>query len=113
MDRAHEIGCTHWDSAALYGDSEELIGKWFQRTGKRGDVSTFPSIKLTLSSQRLVLLTDARQIFLATKFGNHVTPDGGREIRNDPEYIRSAVEESLSHLSTDYIDLLYWYVVSH
>lgn len=51
-----------------------------------------------------------RQIFLATKFGNHVTPDGGREIRNDPEYIRGAVEESLSRLSTDYIDLLYWCV---
>lgn len=55
----------------------------------------------------------ARQIFLATKFGNHVTPDGGREIRNDPEYIRGAVEESLSRLSTDYIDLLYWYVMPH
>lgn len=52
------MGCTHWDSAALYGDSEELIGKWFQRTGKRGDVSKFPSKILTPSSQRLVLLTD-------------------------------------------------------
>ncbi|KAL8979362.1 MAG: hypothetical protein Q9205_005290, partial [Flavoplaca limonia] len=62
LDRAHELGCVHWDSAALYGDSEELLGKWFQRTGKRGD------------------------IFLATKFGNHVTPDGGREIRNDSDH---------------------------
>lgn len=47
------------------------------------------------------------QIFLATKFGNHVTPDGGREIRNDPEYIRQAVAQSLERLQTDYIDLLY------
>ncbi len=38
LDRAHELGCVHWDSAALYGDSEELLGKWFQRTGKRDDV---------------------------------------------------------------------------
>lgn len=38
LDRAHELGCTHWDSAALYGDSEDLLGKWFQRTGKRKDV---------------------------------------------------------------------------
>ncbi|KAJ0107294.1 hypothetical protein J7T55_015759 [Diaporthe amygdali] len=83
LDRAYELGCTHWDSAALYGDSEELLGKWFQRTGKRSE------------------------IFLATKFGNHVTPDGGREIRNDPEYIRQAVAQSLERLQTDYIDLLY------
>ncbi|KAI4098390.1 MAG: hypothetical protein LQ339_006445 [Xanthoria mediterranea] len=83
LDRAHELGCTHWDSAALYGDSEELLGKWFQRTGKRKD------------------------IFLATKFGNHVTPDGGREIRNDSEYIHMAVAKSLERLQTDYIDLLY------
>jgi aryl-alcohol dehydrogenase-like predicted oxidoreductase len=49
------------------------------------------------------------QIFLTTKFGNHVTPEGGREIRNDPEYIRQSVNESLKKLKTDYIDLLYWY----
>lgn len=83
LDRAYELGCTHWDSAALYGDSEELLGKWFQRTGKRNE------------------------IFLATKFGNHVTPEGGREIRNEPEYIRQSVQKSLERLKTDYIDLLY------
>ncbi|KAJ8113816.1 hypothetical protein ONZ43_g5060 [Nemania bipapillata] len=83
LDRAYELGCTHWDSAALYGDSEELLGKWFQRTGKR------------------------KEIFLATKFGNHVTPDGGREINNNPDYIRKAVAQSLKRLQTDHIDLLY------
>ncbi|KAL5391862.1 hypothetical protein DPSP01_001151 [Paraphaeosphaeria sporulosa] len=83
LDRAYELGCTHWDSAALYGDSEELLGKWFQRTGKRNE------------------------IFLATKFGNHVTPEGGREIRNEPEYIRQSVLTSLERVKTDYIDLLY------
>ncbi|KAF2836217.1 aldo/keto reductase [Patellaria atrata CBS 101060] len=86
LDRVYELGCVHWDSAALYGDSEELIGRWFQRTGKR------------------------TEIFLATKFGNHVTPEGGREIRNEPEYIHQAVAESLKRLQTDYIDLLYWLV---
>ncbi|GKZ31422.1 hypothetical protein AbraIFM66950_012032 [Aspergillus brasiliensis] len=85
LDRVYELGCIHWDTAPLYGDSEELLGRWLERTGKRSE------------------------IFLATKFGNHVAPDGGREIRNDPEYIRSAVEESLRRLKTNYIDLLYWY----
>ncbi|PCG96076.1 Aldo/keto reductase [Penicillium occitanis (nom. inval.)] len=83
LDRAYELGCTHWDSAAMYGDNEVLLGKWFQRTGKR------------------------QEIFLTTKFGNHVTPEGGREIRNDAEYIRQSVTDSLKKLQTDYIDLLY------
>ncbi|PQE06733.1 short chain dehydrogenase reductase protein [Rutstroemia sp. NJR-2017a BBW] len=83
LDRAYELGCTHWDSAQMYGDSEVLLGKWFKRTGKRSE------------------------IFLTTKFGNHVTPEGGREIRNDADYIRSSVKESFEKLQTDYIDLLY------
>ncbi|KAL8722183.1 MAG: hypothetical protein Q9225_001279 [Loekoesia sp. 1 TL-2023] len=48
LDRAHELGCVHWDSAALYGDSEELLGQWFQRTGKRKEarhsLCSFPSM---------------------------------------------------------------------
>ena len=48
---------------------------------------------------------------MTTKFGNHVTPEGGREIRNDAEYIRQSVAESFEKLQTDYIDLLYWYVL--
>ncbi|KAK0671278.1 putative aldo-keto reductase [Cercophora samala] len=88
LDRAHELGCTHWDSAALYGDSEVLLGKWFEKTGKRSD------------------------IFLATKFGNRVLPDGTREFCNEPEYIREAVKESLRKLKTNYIDLLYCHRIS-
>ncbi|KAK4651055.1 hypothetical protein QC762_700310 [Podospora pseudocomata] len=91
LDRAHAIGCTHWDSAALYGDSEVLLGKWFEKTGKRKDVSV---------------------VFLATKFGNRVLSDGTREFCNEPEYIREAVKESLRKLKTDYIDLLYCHRIS-
>lgn len=28
LDTAYEQGCTHWDTADVYGDSEELIGRW-------------------------------------------------------------------------------------
>ncbi|TAQ86892.1 hypothetical protein B7494_g4803 [Chlorociboria aeruginascens] len=83
LDRAYELGAVHWDSAQMYGDNEVLLGKWFQRTGKR------------------------KEIFLTTKFGNFVTPEGGRIIRNDAEYIRESVAESFKKLQTDYIDLLY------
>jgi aryl-alcohol dehydrogenase-like predicted oxidoreductase len=103
LDRAYELGCTHWDSAALYGDSEVLLGKWFERTGKRSEVSFSGEPYSPTQADHLL------QIFLTTKFGNHVTPEGGREIRNEPEYIRQSVATSLERLKTDYIDLLYVY----
>lgn len=28
LDAVLERGCTFWDTANVYGDSEELIGKW-------------------------------------------------------------------------------------
>jgi aryl-alcohol dehydrogenase-like predicted oxidoreductase len=28
LDRALELGCTHLDTAAIYKDSEEVIGRW-------------------------------------------------------------------------------------
>ncbi|KAF9057099.1 NADP-dependent oxidoreductase domain-containing protein [Panaeolus papilionaceus] len=78
LDAALEEGCTNWDSADIYGDSEDLVGKWFKRTGKRD------------------------QIFLATKFG--ITPTGtdGR-----PEYVRASIEKSLKRLGVETIDLYY------
>ncbi|KAF8600815.1 Aldo/keto reductase [Ceratobasidium sp. AG-I] len=78
LDRLLELGCTHWDSANVYGDSEQLIGDWFKRTGKRD------------------------QIFLATKFG--FKPDGPC---GTPEYVKECIEESLKKLGVDTIDLYY------
>ena len=65
---------------SYYGDGEELVGKWFKRTGKRD------------------------QIFLATKFG-YVKGSGAREINSTYEYCKQACAESLRLLGTDYIDL--------
>jgi len=83
LDAAVEAGCTNWDSADVYGDSEDLVGKWFKRTGKRND------------------------IFLATKFGIYRNRDANRTINGDPEYVRSAVERSLKRLGIETIDLYY------
>jgi len=78
LDAAHAGGCLFWDSAHIYGDSEELIGKWFKRTGKRND------------------------IFLATKFG--ISAQG---VRGDPAFVKEQVATSLERLGVDSIDLYY------
>lgn len=78
LDRLLQLGCTHWDSANVYGDSEQLIGDWFKRTGKRD------------------------QIFLVTKFGFKLEGPCGT-----PEYVKECVESSLQKLGVDTIDLFY------
>jgi len=83
LDYVYSTGVTHWDTSDLYGDSEELLGKWFARSGKRND------------------------IFLATKFGVTTNADGSRGLRADPEYVREACERSLKRLGVDTIDLYY------
>ena len=82
LDKAYEMGETFWDTADVYADSEDLIGKWFKRTGKRND------------------------IFLATKFAG-MMKDGGFMVNNDPEYVREACEKSLERLGVQTIDLYY------
>lgn len=83
LDHVFASGMTHWDSADMYGDSEDLLGQWFKRTGKRNE------------------------IFLATKFANRALPDGRREVNSSPEYCKAACEKSLKRLGVDHIDLYY------
>ena len=82
LDKAYELGETFWDSADVYMDNEELIGKWLERTGKRDD------------------------IFLATKFAVHME-DGKITFRTEPEYVKEACEKSLKRLGIATIDLYY------
>lgn len=86
LDRAYELGQTNWDSADIYADSEELVGKWFARTGKRDE------------------------IFIATKFANKWTGEGKyakMTVDSSPEYAREACEKSLKRLGIKTIDLYY------
>jgi aryl-alcohol dehydrogenase-like predicted oxidoreductase len=96
MDYAVEHGVNFFDTAELYpttpvsgetyGRTEEYIGSWLKKTGKRGD------------------------IVLATKIAGGGRPHirDGRPIT--PETIREAVDASLKRLQTDYIDLyqIHW-----
>lgn len=67
-----------WAPGNKGGESETIIGKWFQRSGKREKVT------------------------LATKVGSEMSPTQKGLSR---KYILRAVEDSLARLQTDYIDL--------
>ncbi|RYP82668.1 hypothetical protein DL769_001575 [Monosporascus sp. CRB-8-3] len=82
LDRAVELGATFWDTSDLYGDSEELLGKWFKRTGKRD------------------------QVFLATKFGL-IQKGHSFGVNSSAAYCKNACAESLKRLGVDSIDLYY------
>ncbi|KAJ9157841.1 Aldo-keto reductase yakc [Pleurostoma richardsiae] len=83
LDRAWELGCRHWDTADIYGDSEDLVGRWFKLHPER-----------------------RQDIFLATKFGLSFEA-AGFGINSSPEYCRQCCEKSLSRLGVDSIDLFY------
>lgn len=51
LDRAYELGATFWDTADVYGDSEELIGKWFKRTGKREEIFLVTKVRFSCLSK--------------------------------------------------------------
>lgn len=86
LDRAWELGCTNWDTADVYGDSEDLIGKWFKLHPERRD-----------------------DIFVSTKFALRITEENEGEIVVDasPEYCRASAEESLNRLGLPYVDMFY------
>lgn len=87
MHRALDLGINFWDTADYYGNgsNEELIAH--------------------------VLNENRDKIFLATKFAarNSIPgdPTSPPVIDNSPEWIREAVDLSLSRLGTEYIDLYY------
>ncbi|KAK3334145.1 NADP-dependent oxidoreductase domain-containing protein [Cercophora scortea] len=83
LDRAWELGATNWDSADMYGDSEDLLGKWFARHPERRD-----------------------DIFLASKFGLKFGPNG-LTVDSSPAYCRQQCEASLKRLGVKHIDLYY------
>jgi len=38
LDRAYEADQNFWDTSDAYEDDEELVGKWFKKTGKRDEI---------------------------------------------------------------------------
>ena len=99
LDAVYESGCTTWDTADVYGDSEELIGKWCVCTPSLTYVAT-------LNTQNRFKRTGKRgEIFLATKFG--AGSPSGKVIDCSPAYVKEALNNSLAKLGVDHIDLYY------
>lgn len=101
MDYALERGVNFWDTAEMYavppkpetqGRTEEIIGTWFEKTGRREDVVLATKI---CGLSPMVWSRDDK----ALKF-----------TRQNKAQIDEAVEKSLKRLKTDYIDLyqLHW-----
>ena len=66
------------------GENEKLVGRALAAGGRRD------------------------RVVLATKFGIYRDPETDqRAIRNEPEYVRTAVDASLARLGVDHIDLYY------
>lgn len=83
LEHAHAAGLRFWDMADVYGDSEDAVGEWVKRSGKRDDV------------------------VLSTKFALQRQPDGRHTFHSNPEYVKEACEKSLKRLGVDTIDLYY------
>jgi len=85
LHRALDLGITFLDTADLYGfgANEELIGR-------------------TIKDRR-------DEVFLATKFGIVGDPlrPGQSGVNGSPEYVRSAIDASLSRLGVDHVELYY------
>ena len=100
MDYAFEKGINFFDTAEMYaimpsketyGKTEEIIGNWFNQTGKRKDIILASKIASKSSGLEWVR-------------------EGGTKLGFDKKNMNAAVDASLKRLQTDYIDLyqLHW-----
>ncbi|MER7900366.1 aldo/keto reductase [Streptomyces sp. NPDC096046] len=85
LERALELGVTLYDTADAYGagENERFLSPFFR--------------------------AHRDEVVIATKFALSIPPDDPtrRIVRNDPPYIRQAVEASLKRLDVEAIDLYY------
>lgn len=83
LDACVELGVTHIDTANAYGNgrSETVIGEWLKA---RGGAAPFT---------------------IATKLG--ITRDPDQRLNNDPDHMQQALDDSLTRLGVEAIDLYY------
>lgn len=111
LNRYVDGGGTFLDTADCYawwmrrgsqgGESEELLGRWFARTGRRDDVF--------LATKGSAIVRDAAHARDA-----HGAPDWDvartRFVGAGAETLRRSIDDSLRRLATDHVDLYYVHV---
>ncbi|MFE7042660.1 aldo/keto reductase [Streptomyces atratus] len=105
------LGCM--GMSEFYGDTDESAARETLETALAAGVTLFDTADVYgrgANEKFLAPFVGAHrdEITLATKFAIERTDDPQyRGVRNDPAYIRQAVEDSLRRLNTDVIDLYY------
>lgn len=110
LDRAHELGETFWDSADIYQDSEDLVGKWFARTGKRNEI--FLSTKFAVCHLAYIPPPPSRYLLglkLIVGFQFQWKEGGVPTVTGNAAYVKEACAKSLKRLGVDQIDLYYYH----
>jgi len=102
------LGCM--GMSEFYGDTDEAAARGTLETAAAHGVTLFDTADMygQGANERFLspFVRDHReQVVIATKFGTVRAADGAMSVRNDPRYIRDAVEGSLSRLGVDVIDL--------
>ncbi len=84
LHRYVELGGNFLDTAEIYGPykNEELLGRFLREIPRD-------------------------KVFVATKFGFRIGPDGSRGVDSSPQNVRRACDASLSRLGIETIDLFY------
>ncbi|MFE6707645.1 aldo/keto reductase [Bacillus thuringiensis] len=100
----------------LYTNIDEEQGKKMIEEAIRGGITFFDtsdSYGLGRSEEILgeTIKHKRSELVIATKGGIEKLNDGSTRINNSPKYMRTAVENSLKRLKTDYIDLYYIHLV--
>ncbi|WP_335932173.1 aldo/keto reductase [Streptomyces sp. PTD5-9] len=106
------LGCM--GMSEFYGDTDEAAARETLETALTAGVTLFDTADVYGSGANEKFLAPfvaahRDEIVLATKFAIERRADDPhyRGVRNDPAYIRQAVEDSLRRLGTDVIDLYY------
>jgi aryl-alcohol dehydrogenase-like predicted oxidoreductase len=104
------LGCMGMSD--FYGPTDEAAARETLETALDAGVTLFDTADMYGTGRNEEFLAPflkahRDEVVLATKFAIHRLPDGSREIRNDPAYIRQAVDGSLRRLGIDTIDLYY------
>lgn len=113
LDHVYGSGETFWDSSDVYGDSEDLLGKYISPpllNHRYRRIIGSPVANCILLCRWFAKTGHRKDIFLATKFANIRNPDGSSSVNNDPAYIRQACDKSRQRLGLragDPIDLYY------